>query len=858
MQRSSVGGPRSAYGFAGEEQDPTSGQLFLRARTYNPATGRFLQSDPIMGTPGDPRTLHHYAYAFNNPVNYADPSGLWVGTLQQPRERAQPQNSKLQALINSYTAPLQTQLAYAGSLGKNGFNRSHLGAAGNLGSQGAQRSAIGQEGQFWQNQSDPEPREQSQGHRQGPCGIGSLLVGIRDAGRAVMDTTQKIGQELEQDWTNHWNNCHGFDCGPYIPNSPTLNKVGREVKNFVLENPDVIIGMIPVIGDLYDAVSGLIGVDPLTGRELSKAEIGLALGAGLLGLFTGADELMDGLALLGRAANKLSPAKLVGKGLDIADKGLGALKTGAKALREIGQAGLSQVDELAQTVSRFGRNAGQVADEVAAAAVDAGRLADNADEAALSLSRMDELMGERRVFSQAETRAAFSGGSEGALSNRLNQCNSFTAGTPVETEEGQKPIEEVEVGDKVLAEDPETGEQGYFEVVALTNHLTDEILKVTVEAKAEKETETLDTHTENGDNDDEAQLNSGADDEHRPTFRPYNLPTLQLTPDHPVYVEGKGWLWAENLAVGDRLRRSDGGWAKVLAVERVKLAEPELVYNFTVKGLHTYFVLEVGVLVHNTDCGFYEDYVEYLEPTSQLRKRVVEPIPGLYENIPLDPNDLPSGWGITNEDVFKSNTISFIDTKVEFDFGDGRIGKGTFSRIYDSESKTLTLRHAYLQDPHVPDVERLPNWIMAGPPLDPSRGTPTVAFFTMYQMKKLDIPFGGLERVKWSEVVNDDTLLHLEWLRRNYPDKPLEELIVHTHSVRYAETSIIQSGHKIVPGSFALKVDPEVPISQLRTAPFRNPNYEELQQFYNLHNVPDDTPIIPTIREITAQVQKAP
>lgn len=54
-----------------------------------------------------------------------------------------------------------------------------------------------------------------------------------------------------------------------------------------------------------------------------------------------------------------------------------------------------------------------------------------------------------------------------------------------------------------------------------------------------------------------------------------------------------------SLAVGDRLRRSDGGMAKVLVVERVKLAEPEAVYNFTVKGPHTYFVLEVGVLVHN-------------------------------------------------------------------------------------------------------------------------------------------------------------------------------------------------------------------------------------------------------------------
>jgi hypothetical protein len=32
------------------------------------------------------------------------------------------------------------------------------------------------------------------------------------------------------------------------------------------------------------------------------------------------------------------------------------------------------------------------------------------------------------------------------------------------------------------------------------------------------------------------------------------------------------------------------------------LDEPELVYNFMVKGPHTYFVLKVGVLVHNHNC----------------------------------------------------------------------------------------------------------------------------------------------------------------------------------------------------------------------------------------------------------------
>jgi hypothetical protein len=74
---------------------------------------------------------------------------------------------------------------------------------------------------------------------------------------------------------------------------------------------------------------------------------------------------------------------------------------------------------------------------------------------------------------------------------------------------------------------------------------------------------------------------------------------MEVTPEHPLYVEGKGWLKAEAVTAGDRLRRIDGGWEKVLAIERVVLDTPVEVYNLTVAGVHTYFVLEVGVLVHN-------------------------------------------------------------------------------------------------------------------------------------------------------------------------------------------------------------------------------------------------------------------
>jgi RHS repeat-associated protein len=65
----SVGAGRSSFGYAGEYQDP-SGLLYLRARYYDPAQGRFFQMDPSrLGQ-------NPYRYSYSNPLNYTDPSGL--------------------------------------------------------------------------------------------------------------------------------------------------------------------------------------------------------------------------------------------------------------------------------------------------------------------------------------------------------------------------------------------------------------------------------------------------------------------------------------------------------------------------------------------------------------------------------------------------------------------------------------------------------------------------------------------------------------------------------------------------------------------------------------------------------------
>jgi RHS repeat-associated protein len=63
------------YGFTGEQWDASAGLVFLRARYYQPATGRFLGKDPFLGYAAFPQTQHPYVYVGNNPVNLTDPSG---------------------------------------------------------------------------------------------------------------------------------------------------------------------------------------------------------------------------------------------------------------------------------------------------------------------------------------------------------------------------------------------------------------------------------------------------------------------------------------------------------------------------------------------------------------------------------------------------------------------------------------------------------------------------------------------------------------------------------------------------------------------------------------------------------------
>ena len=61
------------YGYTGREFDAESGLYYYRARSYDPATAMFVQSDPI-GFGGGSGNI--YSYVNNDPLGWSDPSGL--------------------------------------------------------------------------------------------------------------------------------------------------------------------------------------------------------------------------------------------------------------------------------------------------------------------------------------------------------------------------------------------------------------------------------------------------------------------------------------------------------------------------------------------------------------------------------------------------------------------------------------------------------------------------------------------------------------------------------------------------------------------------------------------------------------
>lgn len=79
-QGTSTPGPApKGPGYTGHVNDPDTSLVYMQARYYDPATGRFLSTDPKEVVAGSAFTFSRYAYANDNPVVNLDPDGRETG-----------------------------------------------------------------------------------------------------------------------------------------------------------------------------------------------------------------------------------------------------------------------------------------------------------------------------------------------------------------------------------------------------------------------------------------------------------------------------------------------------------------------------------------------------------------------------------------------------------------------------------------------------------------------------------------------------------------------------------------------------------------------------------------------------------
>lgn len=68
-------------GFTGHKQIDNLGLVHMGGRVYDPKLGRFASVDPFIQSPGYSQSHNRYAYAFNNPLRFVDPTGYFLDSV---------------------------------------------------------------------------------------------------------------------------------------------------------------------------------------------------------------------------------------------------------------------------------------------------------------------------------------------------------------------------------------------------------------------------------------------------------------------------------------------------------------------------------------------------------------------------------------------------------------------------------------------------------------------------------------------------------------------------------------------------------------------------------------------------------
>jgi hypothetical protein len=210
-------------------------------------------------------------------------------------------------------------------------------------------------------------------------------------------------------------------------------------------------------------------------------------------------------------------------------------------------------------------------------------------------------------------------------------CASFAAGTLVMTPAGLMPIEQITADQQVLSRNETT----YADQAQVVTHTFGRIA---------------------------------------PGYRELTTETgsFKVTGEHPLWVQGKGWTIADQVAVDDVIAGEQGD---VLVTGNDEVREPLRVYNFSVAYTANYFVGPNGLWAHNAKCNIalYTKAWQKLTPKEkgfraereiyeELKAKGYEPVGNSFKAEGKPPEELFKDWdGQTGIDgLYKDKNGNYV------------------------------------------------------------------------------------------------------------------------------------------------------------------------------------------------------
>jgi len=536
-----------SLGYQSEWTDSLTLRVNMHARWYNTETGQFDTRDTASNSPiSDSIAANRYQYGDGAPLTTIDPTGHWGNPLKAlgktMARAAASVSSTLQRATNTVSSYRSAAHTYAARAYQSA--RQSVAKKVNKAKQVVKKRYNDVKAKASKIKSKVrKAADKARKHLKKRIDQGRKYVG-----QAYAKAKQKVKQKINQ------------------------VKVGA--KKITAKATRLVKKTVSSVKDAADATKKWVSEHKNTILEVAAiaGAIVAGLACGLVTAGAGAIACMVGVGALINLAKDMAQGDVHSVG-----DALGSLGTGAVMGLAGGAGGAIAARVGTAIASRAGsgvgaRLAGEAVENgvegIVTQAVTTGRV--DMKSMALGMVPGLSLIG-RKGGGAGPARApppgvgAGRGGVSGGCGPGQTRTHSFDPATPVLMADGStRPIEDVNIGDRVMATDPVSGKSAAKPVTRLHRNTDRELTDLTVRTSGGLTT------------------------------------VVRTTPNHPFRDDGRdAWVDAGNLKPGTRLRVADRGEARVAAVA-TRHGTQEM-RDLTVADTHTYYVIagDSPVLVHN-------------------------------------------------------------------------------------------------------------------------------------------------------------------------------------------------------------------------------------------------------------------